>query len=361
MARTEMVEEFMNSHRIGLFEAATDIGDVGAHGSADLDGSAYTVTGSGYNMWFAEDAFHFVWRKVDGDLALSAAIAFRGEGTDPHRKGCILVRHSLAPDSAYAGISVHGDGLTSLQYRDRPGGPTQEVQSNIVGGARVGIVRLGEYVTATIDGAPAGGSVRLELGESFYVGLGVCSHVRGVRETAVFADVSIGRVVPTGALVSTLETISIATTDRRTVRVFDGHVEAPIWTRDDRLVYDSAGTLYSIPVSGGVPTPIDPELADRSAEPQGSADGTHVQSVPDDGWTNSFPVPSPDGRWMAFLSSAPEISGHPADEDVRLRLLDLREGSFSTLCTLYGGQSMINVPSWSPDSTAIAFVSYSYR
>jgi TolB protein len=90
------------------------------------------------------------------------------------------------------------------------------------------------------------------------------------------------------------------------------------------------------------------------------ADGSELQRVTDDGWGNWFPHLSPDGNWMAFLSYGPEVAGHPADKDVQLRLLDLRDGTFSVLAKLFGGQGTINVPSWSPDSTRLAFVSYAY-
>jgi Tol biopolymer transport system component len=33
-------------------------------------------------------------------------------------------------------------------------------------------------------------------------------------------------------------------------------------------------------------------------------------------------------------------------------------GKISILATLFGGQGTINVPSWSPDSKRLAFVSY---
>jgi Tol biopolymer transport system component len=33
-------------------------------------------------------------------------------------------------------------------------------------------------------------------------------------------------------------------------------------------------------------------------------------------------------------------------------------GAIQVLAKLFGGQGTINVPSWSPDSTSLAFVSY---
>jgi Tol biopolymer transport system component len=43
---------------------------------------------------------------------------------------------------------------------------------------------------------------------------------------------------------------------------------------------------------------------------------------------------------------------------VTLRLLDLQSRNVQVLARLFGGQGTINVPSWSPDSRRLAFVSY---
>jgi Tol biopolymer transport system component len=59
-----------------------------------------------------------------------------------------------------------------------------------------------------------------------------------------------------------------------------------------------------------------------------------------------------------FLSYAPDVQGHPANKDVQLRLLPADGGDIQVLAKLFGGQGTINVPSWSPDSRQVAFVSY---
>src|SRR5262245_56094920 len=88
----------------GLFHGNTEVGGPKRTGSTGFDAAngAYTVTGGGKNMWFTNDAFHFVWKKVSGDVTLAADVAFRGSGGDPHRKACLIVRQNLEPDSAYA-------------------------------------------------------------------------------------------------------------------------------------------------------------------------------------------------------------------------------------------------------------------
>jgi Tol biopolymer transport system component len=61
---------------------------------------------------------------------------------------------------------------------------------------------------------------------------------------------------------------------------------------------------------------------------------------------------------MVILSYDKSVSGHPENKDVVLRLMSLPDGKLTTLTTLFGGQGTINVPSWSPDSKQLAFVSY---
>ncbi len=89
-------------------------------------------------------------------------------------------------------------------------------------------------------------------------------------------------------------------------------------------------------------------------------DGTEVEAVTTDKRNNWFAHVSPDGKWMVYLSYEPEVEGHPANKDVMLRLLSLSDGSEKVLAKLFGGQGTINVPSWSPDSKRVAFVSYQF-
>ena len=66
---------------VGMFEGHQDVGTVLHPGSTTYDAAkqTYTVTGSGENMWFGMDDFQFAWKKMSGDVAISADIAFVGE------------------------------------------------------------------------------------------------------------------------------------------------------------------------------------------------------------------------------------------------------------------------------------------
>jgi len=462
----------MTGQLLGLFDGETDVGDINRPGSVSFDGSSYAVEGSGHNMWGATDSFHFVWKKVEGDIALSANVAFVGEGVEAHRKVCLVIRESLDADAAYADIALHGDGLTSLQYRLAPGAETLELTANVVWAQRLGVRRVGDYVVAFADGIPIGGGVRFTSGGSYYVGLAVCSHSKETSETAIFSDLAFDVPVVGDQLLSSLEVLTIEDLGRRTVRVFDRHVEAPNWTADDRLIINGDGSLFAIPVQGGAEVPISTGFANRcnndhGLSPDGSRiaisdqsqgdhqsiiytlpisggqpvrltdgspsywhgwspdgqtitfcgqrdgafgiftipadggaetrlttaehlydgpefspdgewiyfnsdrtglmqiyrihpDGSGLARVTDDESGNWFPHISPDGRSMAYLAYDASVAGHPAGKDVELKLMDLASGQTTLLASIFGGQGTINVPSWSADSTRIAFVNYLY-
>jgi len=465
---------------VGLFSTPSDIGVVRHQGRSTYDDAAksYTLSGSGANMWFASDAFHFVWKRIEGDVDIAADVRFPGAGKNPHRKACLMIRQSLDPDAPYVDAALHGDGLTSLQFREAKGANTHEIQSNIAAPARLRLVRRGKYTAlylARSDESPAfsGCATRVDMAGPVFVGLGVCAHEEEAVESAVFANVTVAAParLEKSNLYSTLETQSLASTDRRIVRVFPGRVEAPNWLRDGRtLIYNSGGRLYRIPATGGTPQVIDtgfavrcnndhgvspdgkllaisdqsqgdrksriytlpveggaPKLvtpnapsywhgwspdggtvaycAERDGEfdvytmpvgggaekrltnskglddgPEYSPDGRHIYfnsertgrmqlwrmradgdettALTDDAFNNWFPHPSPNGRTLVFLSYAADVRGHPEDQDVLLRRLDLASRKIDVLARMYGGQGTINVPCFSPDGKRIAFVGY---
>lgn len=468
---------------LGIFEDHQDVGTVLHAGSVTYDNAhqSYTVAGSGENMWFGIDDFHYVWKKVSGDIAITSDISFVGDKGNNHRKAVLMIRQSLDGNSPSVDIARHGDGLTSLQFRESTGADTHEVQSNVAAPQRVRLEKRGNYFYAFVSGKdghldPAGASTKLTLTGTFYVGIGVSAHDKDATETAIFSNVKLETLPPTTdakpSLYSTLETVAIASTDRRVSYVAPAHFEAPNWSRDGSfLLFNRDGGIYRLAVDGGAPVriPTDPQVHcnnDHGFSPDGTmiaisdstqndksmvytlpvsggtprqitqnspsywhgwspdgltlaftgqrADNFDIYSIPlqggeekrlttaaelDDGpefspdgawiylnsartgsmqiWrmhpdgsgqeqviadeTNDwFPHISPDGKWMTFLAYEKGVTGHPPDKDVTVNLMSLADKKIKVLAKLFGGQGTINVPSWSPDSTRVAFVSYEY-
>jgi Tol biopolymer transport system component len=90
-------------------------------------------------------------------------------------------------------------------------------------------------------------------------------------------------------------------------------------------------------------------------------DGSGREQLTFDKYNNWFPHISPDGKWIVIISFPPEVppNSHPSYKRVTLRLMPVTGGEPKVIGYLYGGQGTINVPSWSPDSKQIAFVSNS--
>jgi len=466
--------------RIGIFEDHSDVGTVLHPGSVDYDRAkqAYTISGSGENMWFAADALQFVWKKMSGDVTLTADISFLTKTGNEHKKAALMLRQSLDADSVYADIALHASGLTSLQFRDEKGAITREIQSNLSAPKRLRITKRGDYVYMSLgdtDLKAAGGWIRIPLQGPFYVGLGVCSHDKDVVEQAVFSNVELTQPVTASAseptLYSTLETVDVASADRKVSYLAQGRFEAPNWTRDgsaflfnrdghiERLTVDGGtpgvidtgfanrcnndhgispdssqlaisdnsqgdheSMVYLVPITGGTPrrmtakspsywhgwSPDGKTLAfvgQRNGDfdiyaipaaggeetrlttakglddgPEYSPDGKYIyfnsertghmqiwrmkpdgseqEQVFSDELNNWFPHISPDGQWMVFLTYGADVTGHPENKDVMLRLMSLTDKKITVLAKLFGGQGTINVPSWSPDSKRVAFVSY---
>jgi hypothetical protein len=175
------------------------VGDVRLAGATvrDAGRAEYRLKGAGFTVWGTADGFHFTWKKERGDVDLSGAVRFVGEGRNAHRKAGLMVRASLAADAPYVHAAVHGDGLVSLQYRETPGGETKEVRASLAAvPVRLELSRRGDEFTllAGRPGEPPqrAASVRLALPAEAHTGLTVCSHEADQLETAVFSLVSVG-------------------------------------------------------------------------------------------------------------------------------------------------------------------------
>jgi TolB protein len=88
------------------------------------------------------------------------------------------------------------------------------------------------------------------------------------------------------------------------------------------------------------------------------SDGSQVEQMTSDTMHNWTPHPSPDGKYVVFLSYGPEVTTHAANKDILLRELSLSDGKTRVVRRLVGGSGTMNVPNWSPDSKRFAFVAY---
>lgn len=249
---------------LDLFDAHGDIGNVARPGSASEDAAngAIVIDGAGANMWFAADEGHFLWKRLKGDFIVSARVEFPGAGVEAHRKIGWMARASLDPGSAHASAVVHGDGLTSLQYRKKAGEETKEAQLSISGPSQVQLERRGDtYIMSAARFGEPYASERvsgLSFGDELLVGLFVCSHNAGVTERARFTNVRLTIPAPEGFVPyqdyigGTIEILDVETGKRTSVYRSPRSIQAPNWTKDGRfLIYNVDGLLNRFELATG--------------------------------------------------------------------------------------------------------------
>ena len=250
------------AQKTGVFKGHSDVGEVLHKGSVRFDKHSgnYTVAASGSNIWFTHDEFHFVWRKMKGDFILQARIQFITAGQDPHRKLGLMVRSTLDSSSSSVNATIHGDGLTSLQYRKLSNTNIEEIKfdnkaPNIIQLERKGnryimsVARFGDpYTTKEITG--------IDLGDEVYVGLFLCAHNKDVIEKAVFDNVRIiipaknGFVPYKDYIGSNIETFDLGSAKRTIVYTSSASLQAPNWTHSGKsLIYNSDGLIYKLKLS----------------------------------------------------------------------------------------------------------------
>lgn len=478
----------LRSQKIGIFDAHTDVGNPIKKGSVVYNAARqeYTMEAAGVNMWSNIDQFHFLYKKIKGDFIISATIRFIGKGVDPHRKIGIIARDQLTTDSRYADACVHGDILSSLQYRATDGAQTEQVILSSYHPTDIELQRSGN--TFTFSAATFGETYKsvtkdLPLNEEVYAGLFICSHNENVMEKAVFSNVRITIPAPKDFrpyrdyIGSHIEVMDVFSGHRRILHSAPNSLQAPNWTKDGRhLIYNTEGllytydladgnisklntgnatknnndhvlsfdgkmlaisnhegekrisTLFTLPVTGSdkpeqitsveaghsylhgwspdrkkliftgqrnnqydiwtidIATKKETALTNTPTlddgpeySPDGKyvyfnsvrtgtmkiwrmrADGSNPEQVTFDEYNDWFPHFSPDGKWIVYLSFPKDIdpTDHPFYKRVYLRLMPAAGGVPKTIAYIYGGQGTINVPSWSPDSKRIAFVSNS--
>jgi TolB protein len=399
----------------------------------------------------------------------------------------LMICNSKEKDAVYMDGLVHGDGLTSLQYREKTGGQTLEISSGNIAPEFIQLERQDDEFIFRFskNGLPLkeAGRIKLNMSSSVFAGMFICSHNEKVIEKGEFWNVRLDKPAAedlTGyhdPSSSRLEILNVKTGRREVVYETEIHIEAPNWSRNGKfLVYNSGEKLYkfnldkslpklintgfanainndhgisfdvetlaishnteengqrhsiiyTLPLEGGTPQRItqhgpsywhgwSPDgrwltyCAERNGNydvykipseggdeerlttagglddgPEYSPDGKYIyfnsmrsgtmeiwrmkpdgsdqKQVTNDEFNNWFAHPSPDGKWLIMISYLPEVpaGSHPRNKRVMLRLMNLKTKNLKTVAFLYGGQGTFNVPSWSPDSKKVAFVSYTY-
>ncbi len=188
------------------FDWHEDIGSVAAEGSVGRGGEDWAVVGSGADIWGTADAFHYLYKRVEGDFKMSienAAIIPFGEtptGNNWAKMG-IMARDSLDAGSAYTYAMVRmEDQAYMFQYREEAG---IDAAPGFVADAAVyppdhdgGFIleRRDDDFFAFFTDANTGDEVEWDgwtvfMEDPIYVGIAVTSHEDGSLGAGMFSNV----------------------------------------------------------------------------------------------------------------------------------------------------------------------------
>lgn len=178
-----------------------DVGPVGQSGYASYTNNTFSVTGSGFDITGATDAFRYVYQQVSGDTTIVARVTWAGD-SNSYAKAGVMIRSSLNSNAANAMVYYSPVGDTTFEERTTDGGDTVHPtpQSRALP-SWVKLVRTGNTITGFIS--PDGtnwtqvGSDTFNFPGTVYVGLVVCSHESSVLMTSDMDNVSLnGNAVP---------------------------------------------------------------------------------------------------------------------------------------------------------------------
>lgn len=376
------------AQKIGVFEGQTDVGNVLHKGNAVYNSSSdeYQISGSGSNIWFSNDEFHFAWKKMKGDFILRARGKFLGKGVEEHRKYGWMVRQNLDTSSKMVAATIHGNGLTSLQYRKAAHTNVEEKQFDIKGPDVIQLERRGDtfimsvahfgdtFISQQISDVNFDGDV--------YVGLFVCAHNKDVVEKASFENVRI--VVPASKdlvayrtyLGSNIETMDVMTGKRKILYSENVSLQAPNWTKDGKtLIYNSKGSLYRFDIKTRKPQLLptgnvkdinndhvisfDGKMLGLSAAGPNGKIGSTVYTVPITGGQPKLITPllglsyfhgwSPDGKWLTYTAKR---NNDPTPAGFDIYKIPSNGGKEIQLTNVTG---LDDGPEYSPDGKYIYF------
>jgi TolB protein len=232
------------------------------------------------------------------------------------------------------------------------------------------------YMSVARDGEDlhvAGGAMQVSLADPFYIGIGVCSHDKDVVESAVFSNVELKTSAsPANArpvLYSTLETITVTSTDRRVVYVAPERIEAPNWTHDGAsLLFNRNGRIERVPETGGKPKPIDTGFAthcnsDHGISPDGKSLGFSDDSA-ERGHYRVYTVPLAGGPPRRITQKAPSYWHGWSPDGNTIVFSGQRRGTVDIYTVpapggresrLGSGKGRNDNPEYSPDGKSIYF------
>ena len=159
----------------------SDVGATGVAGSATYGQGQFVVKGAGADIWGTADAFHFVYRPLQGDGQIIARTQGLEDIAGPFAKAGVMIRETLDSGSKHVLIDLKPDGGIEFMSRQTTGGST-----TFFGGRTqhpptwLKLIRHGGMITGSVSADSARwfdlGDVSISMANTVYVGLAVTSH-----------------------------------------------------------------------------------------------------------------------------------------------------------------------------------------
>jgi TolB protein len=274
----------MANDKVGVFDTVCALGTQRIPGGTVYDAQTQTYTISAGGGTWSQGEFQFAALQASGDFIITVQGQFVA-ASNPDRKWGIMVRQSLEADAVHATATVHGDGLTALQYRPVKGAESAEVSAGLIASDVLQLERSGQDIImrAAKFGDPLLETGRIQIGleDGVYAGLFVCASAVDLVETVTFTNVRFD--VPaadnqTNPSASRLELLEVETGQRTVIHASHDHFEAPNWSRDGTyLLYNQDGRIYKFPLDSRQPELLDTGKVQANNNDHGiSFDGTRL-------------------------------------------------------------------------------------
>lgn len=267
--------------------------DVGAPlvaGSTAFNGSVYTLKGSGSDIYFTTDSFHYALTQLTGDGEIRARVTSQSD-TNPWAKTGVMIRESLTAGARHAmmfttpaaenngfGMIWRGAANAATTY---VGGPAL----NAVPNNWVRLVRSGNVINAyaSVNGSAwtlVGTATLSGLTNTVYVGLAVTSSSPSDLATSTFDNV---QIVGTQAVLApsvTLSATSMIEANPFVIQTQFSQSVSGLTVNDYQVTNGTAsnltgtGTNYSVTITPTAPGVVTIQLPANAAQNAGAVGST---------------------------------------------------------------------------------------
>ncbi|MGH3217979.1 MAG: beta strand repeat-containing protein [Streptosporangiaceae bacterium] len=171
--------------------ADADVGAPAVAGSATYSGGAFTVNGSGSDIWGSTDQFNYVSQPLTGNGSIVAQVTSQ-TNTNAWAKSGVMIKQSTTAGTAYALLAVTPSNGITFQYgfNTSVAGPSYTFPN-----AWLELTRSGSTITAytSPDGSTwtQVGTTTISLTDPVTIGLFTSSHNSSALNTATFDNVTV--------------------------------------------------------------------------------------------------------------------------------------------------------------------------